>query len=110
MVKKKPHDTTAKDSGETFKVRATKKGFIDHRRREGDVFLVTAAQFSEEWMEKVDADTPLVSQTSADIGRQQFAEQLAGNPKATRLQANAADPIEDTNGDDEPTGSKNVLG
>lgn len=96
-----------------FKVRATKLGFLDQRRRPGDVFLVTEAQFAETWMEKVDASTPLQSQSLAESRREDQQTARAAGAGLPRLQHNAADPIDDEDDDDgkkKPTGDKSVLG
>lgn len=65
---------------DSLKVRATKLGYHDHRRRyAGDVFLLypykkdgkvvtPEQQFSKNWMEKVDPSTPELSQPKARIG------------------------------------------
>lgn len=59
-----------------IKVRATQLGYYDHvRRREGDVFLIAKERdFSDRWMEYVDARTPESVSTSADELRRKHDE------------------------------------
>lgn len=48
-----------RDLGPLMRVQATHVGYIDNvRRREGDVFDVHEAEFSDRWMERVDDNTP----------------------------------------------------
>lgn len=49
----------ARPTDPQFKVRALQTGYIhDKRYRVGDVFTCSAKEFSDKWMEKVDARTP----------------------------------------------------
>jgi len=48
-----------RDLGARIRVQATKVGFVDNaRRREGDVFDVYEAEFSDRWMVRVNEATP----------------------------------------------------
>lgn len=48
-----------RDLGPMIRVQATAVGFVDNaRRREGDVFDVHEAEFSDRWMVRVTEDTP----------------------------------------------------
>jgi len=86
----------------TVKVRATRIGFLDHRRRPGDVFLVTEAQFTDTWMTRVDPATPTHAESPLDARRAEHQALRSGPP---RLKPNAID-LED---DEEPTGKTRVL-
>jgi hypothetical protein len=74
--------TTPKAKPEPLKVRATQTGYYDHaRRREGDVFVVEAHDFSEKWMERVAPDTPTQVTTAQQALTQAHVETVA---QATR--------------------------
>lgn len=48
----------ARDLGALIRVQATRVGFVDNaRRREGDVFDVHEAEFSDRWMQRVEDTT-----------------------------------------------------
>jgi len=48
-----------RDLGPLVRVQATRVGFVDNaRRREGDVFDVHEAEFSDKWMVRVTEDVP----------------------------------------------------
>jgi hypothetical protein len=85
---------------ERTKVRALKLGFDGIRRRPGDVFQMEKGTYVGRWMEVVPDDTPLLTQTQADLVR---ATDTAHRNAPTRLRKNAADP------DDSGTGTGDVL-
>lgn len=59
-----------KQPARKIKVRATQTGHYDLKRyREGNVFMVDEAAFSEKWMERVAARTP----ESITTGKQELA-------------------------------------
>lgn len=51
-----------------MKVRATRLGYYNHRRRrEGDIFeLLDENQFSKVWMERLDGETPKVKKSKKE--------------------------------------------
>lgn len=101
--------TAPADLAVPFKVRATKLGFLDQRRRPGDVFVVTEKQFADAWMERVDPATPVRAQSAQEAAREGHKSLLAGPPQ---LQKNGAD-LEDDEDDEKSgkaTGDKDVLG
>lgn len=64
--------------GPLVRVRATRMGFVDNvRRREGDVFDVHQAEFTEKWMEVVDGKTPPRSTTGKQELERKHDETLA---------------------------------
>lgn|SRR5215510_13744708 len=68
-----------------YKVRAIEIGYYDHaRRRPGDVFLIAKPEdFSERWMEYVDADTPeRISTANQEIRRKNVETAVARMPGA----------------------------
>ena len=89
-------------------VRATKLGFLDARRHVGDVFRVQPDQFTDRWMVRVEADTPL-----GRAPRQALSEEpeLLGRSSRPRLKPNAVDLEEEpeTPDDGTPTGGANVI-
>ena len=102
---------TSSTIGVAFPVRATQFGFLGQKRRAGDVFLVTAAQFSAFWMVRVDASTPLETISPAQARRKEHAAIIEGGSER-RLKKNAAD-LEDDDDDgtpSTPTGDANPLG
>lgn len=82
------------------KVRALKLGFDGTRRRPGDVFYMEPGTYLGRWMEVVPDDTPLLTQTQADLVR---ATDAAQRRAPSRLRKNAADA------DDSGTGTGDVL-
>lgn len=79
------------------RVRATKVGFYQNaRRRVGDVFVLEKeSDFSEKWMEPVDATTPERRTSSRDA-------QATGRPTRSTL---GGVPVEES-----PTGAANPIG
>jgi hypothetical protein len=61
-----------------FKVRATQMGYFnEERKRPGDVFtLKFAHQFSNKWMERVDARTPHQTTTGQEMLRREHDDIL----------------------------------
>jgi hypothetical protein len=95
----------AHDAG-PFKVKATRLGFLEQRRRPGDVFVINPEQFSAVWMERVDDATPLLAQSAQEAARQAHREALS----TPRLKSNGADLVDDDEPDDQaPTGDKTVI-
>ena len=63
-------------------------GYYDHaRRREGDVFIIEAKDFSDRWMEKVAANTPESISTAQDAINQAHDEILASRAPASGVDA-----------------------
>lgn len=85
-----------------IKVRAIRQGYYDHiRRHEGDVFFIASDQdFSNRWMEVVDARTPERITSSPELLRRQHDELLA-----ERMPARGTPLVHD-----EPDADKNPLG
>lgn len=68
----------------TVKVRALAMGYYDHaRRRVGDVFMCKESEFSERWMEPVDAHTP-ERLTSAPQALKQEHDRILGERQNAR--------------------------
>lgn len=69
-------DKKSAAKGGPIRVRATRIGFYDLiRRREGDVFTIANEQaFSENWMERVSANTPEKVTSGTDDLRRKHAE------------------------------------
>lgn len=82
-ARRRAEPTDAPPRPRALKVRAIKEGYYDDKlRRVGDVFLIDATpkrhndptrlqNFSEKWMERVDAETPERLTSNNDVIRQQ---------------------------------------
>lgn len=89
-----------RDLGPMIRVQATAVGFVDNaRRREGDVFDVHEAEFSDRWMVRVTEDTPERITGPAAALRKIHDDAMPG-----KLAKTAAAKIEA--GDTDPLGSK----
>lgn len=85
------------DLGATIRVTATRVGYIDHvRRRVGDVFDVKEKQFTDSWMEAVDAYTPTKVTSAPQALKRAHDETLAeraGQKAAPKRSTGDADTI-----------------
>jgi hypothetical protein len=84
MSKTQPRSSSsskAAAASRMVKVRATAIGFYDNRRvRLGDVFMIAEADFSKNWMEKVNANTP-EQITGANAALLQQSMEIAGDAR-----------------------------
>lgn len=83
-----------------YKVRAIDKGYYDHGiRREGDVFLIADPKdFSEKWMEYVDAATPeRISTAQQEIRRKNVETAASRMPGAIMPMAHDEPMADDKN-------------
>ncbi len=86
--------------GEPMRVRALRIGYHEHkRRRVGDVFTITAEQFSESWMVQVHAKTPETTTTGNQQLRKDHDEIMAA-----RSPGMVVDDEPDAAGDADPLG------
>lgn len=78
-----------------FKVRALALGYYDHiRRRIGDVFVLASARdFSDRWMEQVDASTPERITTGVEELRKQHDEIIAARRPASGMVPDENNPL-----------------
>lgn len=88
-------DAPPRELGQLLRVRATRMGFIDNvRRREGDVFDVHEAEFTDKWMEPVEGDAPLRITSGKEELQRKHDEILAGKFAGRgAAQQGSADPL-----------------
>lgn len=89
-------DAPARDLGPLVRVRATRMGFIDNvRRREGDVFDVHEAEYTDKWMDVVEGDVPL-KVTSGKQELQKKHDEILGG----RIAGRGGDPLGSATGEE----------